>query len=407
MPRVDQVKPGSTRPSQRYTRVEPARARPTHAVRPWGALGAVVLIVVVECLLARHPLHLADPVSLSWRHAASLAANPNAKQILAGDSLIMHGVVPALMREQTGLETVNLGAARAPALFTYFLVRRVLESGVKPFSIVFCAKPAVLMGGPDYDARYWQEVLSPRELLDLAAMTGRGGLWLRLAAGRLIPSLRSRLEVRSWIIATLGGETNPISATNRVLWRNWSVNQGANLASAQSPFDGRLDAQVADRLHTDRFHVDRTNALAIDRMLSLAAREHVLIYWLLPPISPALQARRDQSGAEGEFEAFIQANLARHPNAVVLDARRSGFTNALFCDPTHLNVRGAVILTDLVTRALTSSAHEPRWLPLESLKEPLPPEPAGLEDVEESKAIVNAVPAPPQQTSEAIARPGG
>ena len=396
MSRVDHVRASSTRPSQTFMRVDPepstqVKARPRNVI-PWGAIGAVGLIVVVEWLLARHPLHLADPVSLSWRHAAALAETRSAKQIVAGDSLIMHGVVPALVRQQTGLETVNLGAARAPALYTYFLVRRMLDSGVRPRSIVFCAKPAVLMGGPDYDARYWQEVLWPREFLELAAMTGRGGLVLELAAGRLLPSLRSRLEVRSWIMAGLRGESDPIAAANRVLWRNWTVNRGANLASAQAPFDGRLDPKVVDRLHADRFHVDRTNALAIDRLLMLTSREHVPIYWLLPPLSPALQARRDQSGSEAAYEEFIRANLARHPGAVVLDARRSGFANGLFCDATHLNARGAVCLTRLVAPAVTAPDHGTRWIMLERLAEPLPPEPPELEDVEESKAIVERAP---------------
>lgn len=395
MPSVERAKVGHARPSQTFMRVDAESASVTGGAMPWGALGALVLIVAVECLLARQPLHLADPVSLSWRHAATLAEGHarGAEILLAGDSLIMHGVEPSLVREQTGLDAINLGAARAPALYTYFLVRRVLDSGVRPRAIVFCAKPAVLMGGPDYDARYWQEVLSPREFLELTAMTGRGGLSLTLLAGRLLPSLRSRLEIRSWIKAGFHGENDPITEANRVLWRNWTVNRGANMASAQAPFEGRLDPKVADRLHADRFHVDRTNALALDRLLSLASREHVPIYWLLPPLSDALQSRRDSSGAEAAYEAFILANLARHPGVIVLDARRSGFANLLFCDATHLNARGAVCLTRLVARAVTteSQGSGPRWIRLERPTEPFPPEPSDLEDVEESKGIVGNI----------------
>ena len=46
---------------------------------------------------------------------------------------------------------------------TYSLFRRALEAGARPSAIIIDAKPAVQIGGPEFNARAWQSVVTLRE----------------------------------------------------------------------------------------------------------------------------------------------------------------------------------------------------------------------------------------------------
>jgi hypothetical protein len=332
-------------------RVAPMRSPPI----PWGLAGMLILVVAIECVIGRHWLQFSDPVSLSWRYSAQAAQAdaPRSELLCLGDSLVKHGLVPAVIEQGTGRRTVNLSAARCPALMTYFLLRRSLDAGAKPRAIIVNAKPAVLLANPEFNIRYWQEVLTPRECADMLFVSRRARLVVDLVTGRLLPSLRCRLQVRSSLAAALEGRPDPVQALNRVLWRNWTHNSGANISTADSSAGGKSALEVARRNRADVFHVDRTNVVAIERLLQLAAERNIPVFWLLTPLAPELQEFRDSSGAEAGYERFIHSLQARFPQIVtVLDARRATYPAALFADPTHLNGRGAIALSQEVAREI-------------------------------------------------------
>ena len=170
-----------------------------------------------------------------------------------------------------------------------------------------------------------------------------------------------------------------------MLWRNWSVNDGANVALLDSPYGGDLPADIEEKLHPGRWYADHVNVEGIDRLIDLAARNQVHVYWLLPPISPGLQQRREQSGSEAKYEGFVRSYQQRFPAVVsVLDGRRIARDPSLYVDATHLSGRGAVVLSRAVGGVLGQDAG---WI---ELQEPpaaaFPP----LEDVEQSRKIVRA-----------------
>ena len=361
---------------------------------PWGAVGMIGLIAAVECFVSRHWVDFSDPVSLSWRFSAEAAETeaPGCELLFLGDSLVKHGLVPSVIERATGRRAVNLSAARGPTLLTFSMLRRSLDAGARPAAIVVNAKPAVLMGGPEYDARYWQEVLTLREGLELLQMTRRTSFVVSTLVGRLLPSLRSRLEVQSNVLAALRGETDRLHAINRVLLRNWTVNGGANVVSADSRFQGDVTPDVARVLRTDHFYVDSTNAAAIDRLLGLAGERNIPVFWLMAPVSPNLQSLRDRSGSEDRYELFVRSIQERHPRSLtVLDARRAAYPSSFFCDATHLNATGAIALSRSVAAAIDTRLARPGpsagpgWIALE----PPTARPAAsevtLEDLETSK----------------------
>jgi hypothetical protein len=380
---------------------QPAVRAPTRLRSiPAGLLGMIVLVTAIECFVARHWLDFSDPVSLSWRYSAQavIAQAPKCGLLCVGDSLIKHGLIPAVLQRGTGQRAVNLSAARCPALMTYFLLCRALDAGSRPRALIVNAKPAVLLANPEFNARYWQEVLTLREFTEMLALTRRSSFVLALAAGRVLPSLRCRLELRSSLAAAVLGRIGPLHAINPVLWRNWTKNAGANISAVTSSAQGAPALEVARRIRADVFHVDPTNAVAIERLLQLAAERNIPVFWLLTPLSPELQDVRDRSGAEAGYERFIRSLQARFPRVMtVLDGRRAGYPAALFADPTHLNRGGALALSQVVAqeirRALElQSSPAPAhvgWINLNApLDHPSSPD-IELEDLERSREIVN------------------
>ena len=377
------------------------RRRPTEAV-PWGVIGMVFLVIAIEASVSRRWLDFSDPTSLSWQYADRAARRdaPACNVLFLGDSLVKHGLVPSVFDEASGLRGVNLSAARAPALFSYFVLRRALESGAQPSAIVIDTKPAVLIGGVDYNAHYWPAALTPGECLELGWIAGKRPLGLAAMTARLLPSLQSRLEVRSGIGAALSDTPDRIPEINRVLWRNWTVNGGANVASLDSSYGGELSPEIKDRLHPERWYVDHTNAEGLELLLELARGRGIRVFWLLPPISQGLQEWRERSGSEAKYEQFVRKYREKFPSVLtVLDARRVARDPALYVDATHLSGRGAIVLSRAVGESLKSDLHRPSpdrtggWI---MLTDP-PGGPAlladpPLEDVEASKKLVRQRP---------------
>ncbi len=365
---------------------------------PWGLIGMIGLLVAIESAFAEHWLDFSDPVSLSWRFSMETARTRAADSDLLclGDSLAKHAVIPSLIESETGLRTVNLAAARSPTVMTYFVLRRALDAGAHPAAIVINTKQAVLMGSPDFNAQYWPAVLSPRECLELGVISRRPETATAALVGSLLPSLRSRLEIRSNLLAALDGHADPLHEINRLLWRNWTVNDGANVASLQSRYHGELPAEVEKRLHPSAFFVDASNARGIDRLLRLASERNIRVFWLLPPISSGLETLRDRSGSETRFEGWVRSYQSKYPRLVtVLDARKVVSDPSMFIDATHLAGRGAVALSHTLGKFLKAELAQPvfpsdaRWVMLESSKEDPHDELAmPLEDIDQSKRVL-------------------
>ena len=121
--------------------------------------------------------------------------------------------------------------------------------------------------------------------------------------GRLLPSLRSRLEVQSSLLAALDGKTDRLHSMNRILWRNWTVNAGANIVSANHVFRGEITPAIERELYPGVFHVDPSNFEAIERLLQLAGDRGIPVYWVLLPVS-RIFSLRDQRALKLGFSSL-------------------------------------------------------------------------------------------------------
>lgn len=363
---------------------------------PWGLFGMIALVAMVETLVAWHPLDFSDPVSLCWQLSAHDAAAlaPGCSVLCIGDSLVKHGVIPEVLDQVTGERACNLAVARGPAPGTYFFLQRALDAGARPRAVVVDFKPSVLVGSPRYNLRYWQSIVTPRECLDLVRRDSGFSLFVPIAIGRLLPSFRSRLEARGLVLAALRGEASPMRLVNEICARNWRVNRGANVAARNPSFTGAVSAEQHKTLLSHLWYCHRTNAAYIRRILDLTARRGIRVYWLLPPLAPELQTRREESGAEAGYLKFVRSLQSSYPNVTIVDGRHSGYDASLFVDATHLDGEGARILTMALGAVLRRERDEPmrsgRWLDLPSPRAGPHPAEIALEDVEQSRAFVQA-----------------
>jgi hypothetical protein len=363
---------------------------------PLGLIGMLALVAAIEMVVAGRPLDYSDPVSLSWRLAATAARDeaPGWRVLCVGDSLVKHAVVPAVVAAGTGRRAGNLGIARGPVPATYFLLRRALEAGARPEAVVLDVKPGVLAGSPRYNLRYWQEIASPREALELARASGGGSLLVEIVLGRLLPTFRARHEVRGHLLAALRGEPSPLRLINSTCRRNWLVNGGANVAARNPTFTGAVSPEQFKTLLADAWRCHRVNALYVRRILDLASARGIRVYWLLPPLSPRLQERRERTGAEEGYLRFVRSMQERHPELTVVDGRHAGYDHTAFVDATHLDGQGGAILSSdlaaLLARDLSAPPAPGRWVDLP----PFRPRPTDvpLEDVEQSRRVVLASP---------------
>ncbi len=104
-----------------------------------------------------------DPVASCWALAARDATThaPGRDVLLIGDSLVKHGLAPALLDQTAGSNSYNLAIAAGPAPATEALLRHALAAGVRPRAVVFDLKAGLLAGGPRYSLRQWPHVLDP------------------------------------------------------------------------------------------------------------------------------------------------------------------------------------------------------------------------------------------------------
>ena len=286
-----------------------------------------------------------------------------------GDSLVKFGVLPKVIEAKTGLRTFNLAINAGTMPSAYFMLRRVLDSGARPKAIVADFCPLMIPEKHKEEIRLYSE-LAADECLDLAWTARDSGFLSAVLLGKLLPSYKCRFEIRESVKAALDGRRASPWPRQSEIWARWKNEAGAQ-PMPPSPFDPVPDPGLVALLSPDHWECDPINAAYFERFLALAASRGVPVFWLIPPLNPALEARRAQTKADEAYDRFVRLALDRHPEVVVLDARRSGYDNSVYIDALHLDERGAKVLTGdlaaLVSDRLQRMGPAPRWVEMPAL----------------------------------------
>jgi hypothetical protein len=316
-----------------------------------GLLGAVVLIAVVEFGIVRFRWDTPTPATISWRLSGQAARREavDCDVLIFGDSLVKHGINAREFQKATGRKAYNLSVCACQSPANVVLLRRALRAGAKPRAVILEAAPDLMAGKPVANVRNWPELLDPLEAFDLAWRVHDAELGGRILLAEALASYRARLEIRKLIVPPQGFDLHSRSEALR-LAAHWKAERGSNVAGAHGAFDGTVTEADHQTLLSDRFWCDRNNRYHLTTFLDEAKSHEIPVYWLLPPVSPAVQARRDSSGAEAKHLAFVESLTSRYPNVTILNFQHAGFTATDFVDPRHMTGAAAKRLTRQVAK---------------------------------------------------------
>jgi hypothetical protein len=331
----------------------------------------LAVVAAVEWFLFRGNLDFKDNVAVCWKYA-TLVTRPNApgKDVLCfGDSMVKFGVLPRVIEARTGRRTYNLALHGGSPPAAYYALRHALEAGARPSVVITDFGWEILAEGPYSKSRTypWTDLLTARECAELVAASRDADLLAWLGVCRLFPSAALRHEVRARVLAAFRGEPNGQRSVTSLLLRNWRANEGAIVLPKNPEFRDLAPPDSPPRTGTWRCHP--VNALYLWRFFELAARAHVRVVWLLPPVSPGTLAKWEHSGNEALFERFVRREVDRYPYVFVIDGRRAGFERKVFVDGVHLDRDGATALSASLAGVLHGSSaagleREARWVAL-------------------------------------------
>lgn len=338
---------------------------------PLGLIGTLALVAAAESYVAGRNIDLGTMYTIEWRLTAKAAKKqaPKAEILCFGTSLTRIGISPLMLEEQTGRPTYDLALSGSQPYGTYLMLRHALDAGANPKAILVEFKWTAIFNDPVGMDRILPEIASLGECVRLALDLRDGEFLGRIALVKELPSYACRTEIRTNILAAIRGEEPTRNHQWVTAYRNMRVNKGAH-HTPKVPYKGEIGEADRVQFFPADWKCNPVNEKYIHAFLDLAASRGIPVYVLIPPVSPAAQERADATGVTARYTKFLEGVLDRHPGAVALDGRRSGFPVEAFYDATHLNRVGTADFTNALAAALKprldGTAPRDRWVALAS-----------------------------------------
>jgi hypothetical protein len=331
-------------------------------------LGALLLIVLTEHYVARHALDFVRPENWEWRLSARASRRQalNADVLGFGTSMVKMSVLPNVIEQRSGLRAYNLAVCGGLPPASYFLLRRALESGARPRALVVDFHPHFLTRDHWQAVGYWPDLLDLRDAFDLSWSARDATFFAHTMLARSIPSIGVRFQIRAEVFAALRGDVHPLRPVNRLRNRQIARRDRGALVGGRNPqFQGSIAASYAPMFLRDGWRCDPIEEIYIRKFIEIADQYGVPVYWLVPPLAPELQARRNQERLDDPYNRFARSLTDEFANLVVIDGRQSSYEHQVFLDAAHLDRQGATVLSsdlaDLFGRD-TIGQSSTRWL---------------------------------------------
>jgi hypothetical protein len=337
---------------------------------PGGFAGMFCLVLAVEALIGRRLADLSSYHVLNARYAGAQARRGavGSDVLCLGDSQVKFGVDPVVIERRSGRRAFNLAIAASPPPSSFYLLRRALDAGARPSAVLI--GHMVINGDFRKQADLFSGLVGPPECLELAREAKDADYLARLILGECAPSISARgpirVAVRDALAARLVGQ-----AKARDHWRRWREHRGAEILAETSGFDGRMEPDLEASVYSARWKVYAPYERYVGRLARLAASRGIVVYWLIAPIAPEAQARREALGLDAHHTKNLRAIQAKYPNLVVLDGRRARVPASAFYDSCHLNGRGASWLSAAIATALGRPRDGAAWVELPAYTEEL------------------------------------
>src|SRR5262249_24402814 len=137
---------------------------------------------------------------------AAISATKSCRILCLGDSQVKHGLMTNVLENRLKLRCMNQSFSGCQAPTSYFQLKRALRAGARPAAVVVDFYPILLGHGLDENTYRWAEYLSVAESVDLAWTARDASFFAWVMMGRLLPSVRFRLDTRQVVTSRLRGE---------------------------------------------------------------------------------------------------------------------------------------------------------------------------------------------------------
>ena len=167
-----------------------------------------------------------------------------------------------MLQERTGRAAYNLAVVGGSAPSSYFLLRRALDAGARPSTIVVNFNHELLSHGPASKTRSYplDHLLDLRETVELCWSARDPDLFAAITLARLLPSVQCRGEARANVQLMLRGEKSDRAGIMLLLFRNWNFNKGAMIDPKGSFQD---DSGIADAERNSSAMAPRPRSICI------------------------------------------------------------------------------------------------------------------------------------------------
>jgi hypothetical protein len=361
-------------------------------VHPLGFYGTVALVVAAECFSSprAHNTEPSPRVQLSWNTSITAADGPEARAevLCLGDSLIKLGILPRVLEDRVGARAYNLAVLGGQAPSSYFLLRRVLEKGIRPQGLLVDFSEDLLSAAPARNPTCWADAVGSGQSLELAWHSHDPALAISAGLHWLLPRWCDQNHKQP----ILGRAFESSAADDpRVFDRNWRFNRGAQVAPRAF-----VPAKSVQWENGQSWQPHPANAFYVDQLLRMAQAGKIPVFWILTPVTFGRREWLVQSGVHAIYRQFIAERLHAYACLTVLDGQRLFDDELAFRDPIHVNRDGAVRLTLAVAAAikprLIGEVSAPRWVDLVDLAASrINKYEYMIEDLDQSRAAVLAL----------------
>lgn len=339
---------------------------------PWGGIGMLALVLMVELFVSRASLDLLRPEYWLWYatgKSARESAAIHAEVLCLGTSQTSYGVVPQVLQEQLGRRVYNLAMCASPPQADYYLLKRVLDAGGRPRAVVLDLHPHLMAVPFRGSIRFFPNLLSVAECLDLSWTARDPDFAAEVLTARALPSVLGRIDLRTAILAALRGEPHSLRQPTLAQVWNRESNQGAMILPPKATPPGELTRVDYEWYAPSAWRHEPLNTLYVRRLLRLAAAHDIQVFLLIPPIDARLEQLREQRGLADAYKEFVRGLQAHHPNLVAIEGNRTRYPASVFNDAMHVTRPGAIALTTEIAGILrphleSPSARAPRWVAL-------------------------------------------
>lgn len=301
-----------------------------------------VLVVVLEGAFRFLP---ENEMIRTFQQARTGPAEAPDVQII-GASIARSGIVADEFNRNLESETqVYNGAIPATGPeFAYFLLRRQIEAGKRPNTLL-CTYPPHTFGSLRIPLLV--NFCDWGDLREIAATGMRPFDTVYGVLSKLSYTLRNREYIAGQLLrkkrATFTASTLPPGA--------------ASDASAPKMFAPRFPAENLHPMYRKPFEVHPFNRHFLEKFLTLARENNIKVFWTTMPVLPVVYESRKPLNFDDAYYAMLDDLVARH-GVELLQKEFLLFSEAEFQDYTHFNQAGAQKLS----RFLAEKLHAARKL---------------------------------------------